>query len=115
MATRVSLANVARIAVGIVAIVWALLGLGDALAAGMGRVIDLAVIAAVIVNCLLVVAGSFALIRFRFWYAALITATLLVTVDRVLGIIGTGDWWLGLSSVAMLLAIVGISAVARDA
>jgi hypothetical protein len=115
MATRISLANVARIAVGVVAAVWALLGLGDALAAGMGRSIDRAAVAAIIVNSLLIGAGFSAFVRFRFWYAALITATLLVTLDRIFSVFGTGDWWLGLSSIAMMLAVLGISAVARSA
>jgi hypothetical protein len=114
MATRVSLANVARIAVGVVAIVWALLGLGDALAAGMGRAVDVTVIAAVIANGLLIVAALLTFVRFRFWYPTLIVCTVLVTIDRLLGVAGAGDWWLGLNSLAMLLAVVGISMVGRD-
>jgi hypothetical protein len=114
MATRVSLANVARIAVGVVAIVWALLGIGDALAAGMGRAMDAAAVAAVIVNGLLVVTALLTFVRFRFWYPLLIVCTVFVTIDRLLGVAAAGDWWLGLSSVAMLLAVVGISMVARD-
>jgi hypothetical protein len=113
MATRVSLANIARIAVGVVAIVWALLGIGDALAAGMGRVVDVAVVAAVIVNGLLIVAALLTFMRFRFWYPTLIVCTVLVTIDRLLGVVSAGDWWLGLNSVAMLIAVVGISMVAR--
>jgi hypothetical protein len=114
MATRVSVANVARIAVGAVAIIWALLGLGDALAAWMGRGVDLAVAAAVITNGLLIVAAFLTFARARLWFATMIVTTALVTVDRILAILGTGDWWLGLSSIAMFIAVCGISAVARD-
>lgn len=113
MATRVSIANVARFSVGTVAIVWALLGLGDALAAGMGRGVDGAVVAAVIVNAALILSGFLAFARLRFWRVAMIVCTVAVTVDRVVGILGTGDWWLALSSIAMLAAIIGISAIAR--
>jgi len=115
MATRVSIANVARFSVGIVAIVWALLGLGDALAAGMGRGVDGAVVAAVIVNAALILSGFSAFARLRFWRSAMIVSTVAVAADRVVGILGTGDWWLVLSSVAMLAAVIGISAVARGA
>jgi hypothetical protein len=115
MATRVSLANVARISVGVIAMAWALLGLGDALAAGMGRSVDFGVIAAVIANGLLIAAAISVFFRFHYWYAALVAATVVVTADRLLTVVGTADWWLGLSSVAMLLAVLGISAVARKA
>ena len=113
MATRVSLANVARVAVGIVAMAWALLGLGDALAAGMGRSLDVSVIAAVIVNGLLIAAAASVFVRYRYWYAALVVSTVLVTADRLLQVVSSGDWWLGLSSVAMLFAVLGIAWVGR--
>lgn len=115
MATRVSLANIARFSVGVVAIVWALLGLGDALAAGMGRGIDVSVGVAVVVNGALIVSALFAFARTRFWRVAIVASTIAVTADRVVGILGTGDWWLVLSSVAMLVAVVGISSVGRGA
>jgi hypothetical protein len=114
MATPVSLANVARVAVGIVTLVWALLGLGNALAAGMGRTVDLTVVAGVIVNCLLLAAAVLAFARGRYWYASIIAATVLVTIDRLLGAFGSGDWWLGLTNVAMLLAVFGIATVGRE-
>jgi hypothetical protein len=114
MATRVTLANVARVSAGVVAIVWALFGLGDALAAGLGRGLDPSEIVAVAVNAALIAAAVLAFVRVRFWQAAIIITTLAVTADRIVGILGTGDWWLVLSSVAMFLAIVGICAVARN-
>jgi hypothetical protein len=114
MATRVYLANIARVSVGVVAIVWALLGLADALAAGLGRGFDPSEIVAVAVNALLIAAAVLAFARARFWHAAIIVSTLGVTVDRIVGVLGTGDWWVMLSSAAMLCAIVGISAVARN-
>lgn len=113
MATPVSLANVARVSVGVVAIVWALFGLGDALAAGLGRGLDPTEIVAVAVNVALIAAAALAFVRVRFWHVAIIVSTLAVTADRIVGILGTGDWWLMLSSVAMFFAIVGICAVAR--
>jgi hypothetical protein len=115
MATRVSLANIARFSVGILAIVWALLGLGDALAAGMGRGFDMTVVAAVMVNGALIVAALFAFARARFWRAAIVVSTTAVTADRVVSVLGTGDWWLALSSVAMLAAVIGISSIGRSA
>ena len=113
MATRVTLANVARVSAGVVAIVWALFGLGDALAAGLGRGLDPSEIVAVAVNAALIAAAVLAFFRARFWHAAMILAMLAVTADRIVGILGTGDWWLVFASVAMLFAIIGICAVAR--
>ncbi len=114
MATPVSLANVARVSVGIVAIVWALLGLGDALAAGLGRGLDAPEIVAVAVNAALIAGAVLAFMRARFWHAAMIGAAVVVTADRIVGILGTGDSWLVLSSVAMLCAIAGITLVAKS-
>lgn len=113
MATRLSLAHISRVSVGIVAIVWALLGLGDALAAGMGRGADPAVVAALILNPLLIASAVLAFVKARFWRALMIAVTIAVTADRIVQILGTGDWWLAASSIAMLLAIIGISSVAK--
>src|SRR5579863_5220572 len=103
MATPVSLANVARIAAGVVAIVWALLGLGNALAAGTGRGFDASVIAAVVVNLALIVAAAFAFVRVRPWFVAMAVTAIAVTVDRLIGVVAAGDFWLGATSIAMLI------------
>ena len=79
----------------------------------MGRGADAIVVAAVIVNSLLIASAVLAFAKVRYWRAFMIAVTLGVTAVRIVQILGTGDWWLAASSVAMLVAIAGISSVAR--
>jgi hypothetical protein len=113
MATRISLATIARVCAGLVAAVWALLGLGSALAAGTGHGFDAFVAIAVAVNLALALSAVFAFTNMRNWRAAMILSLVAVTVERIIYILGSGDLWLAVSSVAMLVAVVGIVLVAQ--
>lgn len=113
MATPISIANVARVSVGVVATIWALLGLGDALAAATAHGVDALVAAALGANAALIAGAAMAFANLRNWRAVVVGATVAVTAERILYILGTGDYLVALSSVVMLAAVIGISAVAR--
>jgi hypothetical protein len=113
MATPISIANIARVSVGVVTTLWALLGLGDGFAAATGHGIDALVIAAIAVNLALIAAAFMAFSNAPRWRAMLITAMVLVTTDRIVYVLGTGDYLLAASSVVMLIAVAGICLVAR--
>jgi hypothetical protein len=114
MATPISIANIARVSVGVVSMIWALLGLGDAFAAAMGHGIDALVAAALAVNLALVLGAVMAFASASRWRAVVIGAMALVTAERLVYVLGTGDYLLALSSVVMLAAVIGICAVARS-
>jgi hypothetical protein len=115
MATPISIANIARIAVGVVATIWALMGLGDALAAATAHGVDVFVAAALAVNTALIGGAVMAFANITNWRIVTVVAMSAVTVDRVLYVLGTGDYLLAISSVVMLAAVIGIAAVARRA
>jgi hypothetical protein len=115
MATPISIANIARVAVGFVATIWAILGLGDALAAGSAHGVDALVAAAFVVNAALVGGAVMAFANITGWRIVLIVAMVAVTGDRLLYVVGTGDYLLATISVVMLAAVVSIAAVARRA
>ena len=114
MATPISIANVARVAVGVVATLWALLGLGDALAAATAHGVDAFVMAAIGVNAALLGGAVMAFAGVGAWRAIVIASMAAVTIDRVISVLGTGDYLLIASSVAMFVAVLGIAAVARS-
>ena len=115
MATPISIANIARIAVGIVATIWAILGLGDALAAGSAHGVDVLVAMALVVNAALLCGAVMAFANASGWRIVTIVAMGAVTADRILYVVGTGDYLLATISVVMLAAVVAIAAVARGA
>jgi len=113
MATRISIANIARVSVGVVAMVWAALGLGDALAAATARGLDAFVGVEIAANVALVGTALMAFVGSRRWRAANTLAMLAVTLVRLYSVLGTGDYLLGAASIAMLAAVIGIAAVAK--
>jgi hypothetical protein len=113
MATRISIANIARVSVGVVVTVWAALGLGDALAAATARGIDPFVALEIAVNAVLAGAAVMAFAGSRRWRAANMLAMVAVTLVRLYSVLGTGDYLLGAASIAMLAAVVGIAVVAK--
>jgi hypothetical protein len=115
MATPISIANIARVSVGVVSTIWALLGLGDAFAAATGHGFDGLVIAAIVVNLALVAGAVMTFANAPRWRTVVIAAMLAVTAERIVYVLGTGDSLLAVSSVVMLAAVIGISAVARTA
>ncbi len=115
MATPISIANIARVAAGAVATIWALLGLGDALAAVTAHGVDVLGAVAMALNAALLAGAAMAFGNLRRWRAVLIAAMAAVTADRMLYVLGTGDYWFAASSIAMLAAVIGIAAVARTA
>jgi len=115
MATPISIANIARVAVGFVATIWAILGLGDALAAGSAHGVDALVAVALVVNAALVCSAVMAFANITGWRIVMIVAMGAVTADRFLYVVGTGDYLLATISVVMLVAVVAIAAVARRA
>lgn len=114
MATPISIANIARAAVGVVTTIWALLGLGDAFAAATGHGIDALVAAAIAVNLALIAGAVMAFANAPRWRAVAIVAMAVVTAERIVYVLGTGDYLLALSSLVMLVAVIGICAVARS-
>ena len=115
MATPISIANSARVAVGFVATIWAILGLGDALAALSAHGVDALVSAALIVNAALICGAALAFANVTGWRVVMIVAMSAVTADRLLYVVGTGDYLLATISIVMLAAVVAIAAVARRA
>lgn len=114
MATKISIANIARVSVGVVAGIWALLGLANALATGWGHGVDALVTSAVVVNVMLIVTSVLAIANARAWRVTVVIAMVAVTVDRVLSAVGTGDGLGAFASVTMLLAVIGITGVSRS-
>jgi hypothetical protein len=114
MATRISLANVARASAGIVAALWALLGMLNAFAAASGRGFDPLVVVEIIVNAALLASAVLAFTNLRNWRPIMIGAVLLVTTQRIVDVLRSGEVWLALPSVAMLAAVVLITVVAKQ-
>lgn len=107
--------SIARYAAAIAAALWAMLGLGNAYATGLGRGVDAFVIFAVVVNVALIIAAGLAVVNAQRWRVALITAVGAVTVDRIVNVIGTSSNTLTiLSSVIVLAALVGITLMASQ-
>ena len=94
---------------------WALLGLGDALAAETAHGIDALVSAALVVNAALMAGAALALANARSWKVVVIAAMVAVTVHRIVYVWGTGDYLFAISSIIMLAAIIAIATVARSA
>jgi hypothetical protein len=108
MAKRVSLASLARYGAGAVSITWAVLGLADALAAGLGRGADAGIIVEAAVNVILMLAALLAVVGVRSWRPLVLGGATVVTADRLLTVAAAGDLWLGVSSIAMLVALAAI-------
>ncbi len=113
MAKRISLASIARVSAGAITIIWALLGLGNALAAVTGHGLDALIGIGAAVNIALIVSAILAFTNARAWRAVMIASMLAVTADRIVNILGADDYLLALSSVVMLIAVAGITMVAR--
>lgn len=112
MAIPISIANIARVAAGCVAMLWALIGIGDALAAVTARGLDTLLAAEIIAGCALAVGAATALTRRWRWRPLVIAAVAALTVVRLLSALGTADALLAGTSIAMFLAITLIVAVA---
>ncbi len=107
--------SIARYAAALAAALWAVLGLGNAYATGLGRGVDSFVILAVIVNVALIIAAALAFVNAHIWRIALIVEVAAVTLDRIINVIGTGANALTMaSSVIVLLALIGITLMARQ-
>lgn len=115
MATPIALYNIARFCAGAVALLWSLLGLGDALAALTTQHIDVLIAAALVVNTALAISAILAFVNARRWRPAMIGNIAAVTIVRILPAFPTHDYLSVAVSVAMLVAIVGIVAAARPA
>ncbi len=113
MATPISIANIARVAVGVVATLWAVLGLGDALAAATAHGLDVLVAVEIGTNAALLGGAVMAFANLRSWRAVVIASMAAVTLVRLYSVLGTNDYLLIVSCVAMLAAIIGIAAVAK--
>ena len=115
MSKKIPNPSIARYAAALAAALWAVLGLGNAYATGLGRGVDSFVILAVIVNVALIIAAALAFVNAHIWRVALIVAVAAVTLDRIINVIGTGANALTIaSSVIVLLALIGITLMARQ-
>ncbi len=115
MATPIALSNIARFCAGGVALIWALLGLGDALAALTTERIDVLIGAAIVANVALIIAAVYTFLNARRWRPAIVATMAVVTIVRIVPAVGTSDYLSVGVSVAMFAAIVGIVATARPA
>lgn len=113
MATPISIANIARVAAGVVTTLWALLGLGDALAAVTARAPDGLLAFAIAAHVALLAGAAMAFAGLRRWRPVVIVAMVAVTAYRFVSVLGTGDYLLAITAVAMLVAVLAIAAVAR--
>ena len=114
VAKKIPGASIARYAAAIVAAIWAMLGLGNAYATGLGRGVDIFVIVAVVVNVALIIAAARTFVNARAWRIALIGTVVLVTLDRLLNVIGTGAHLTALSSVIILIVLVAIVLMSHE-
>lgn len=112
MATPISIANIARVAAGVVAMLWAFVGIGDALAAVTARGLDAVLGAEIVAGIALVAGAAMALTRRRRWRPLVVVAAAALTLVRFLSVLGTAGALLAVSSLAMFLAIAVIVAVA---
>ena len=115
MATPISIANIARVAAGAIALVWALVALGDAVAALTARGPDALLAAELATGAALATGAVMSFGRRRWWRTVLVSAAAALTVVRLVSVLGTGDVLLVATSVAMLVAITGIAMVATPA
>jgi len=97
MATPISIANIARVAAGAIALLWALVALGDALAALTARGLDVLLAAEIATGAALATGAVMSFGRRRWWRPVLVIA---------------GDTLLVTTSVAMFAAIAAVAAVA---
>ena len=81
MSRKIPNPSIARFAAAIAAALWAMLGLGNAYATGLGRGVDAFVIVAVIANVALIIAAALAFVNAQRWRVALIVAASVVTAD----------------------------------
>ncbi|MBV8460242.1 MAG: hypothetical protein JO009_05070 [Candidatus Eremiobacteraeota bacterium] len=112
MATPISIANIARVAAGALALVWALVALGEALAALTARGVDVLLAAEIATAALLATGALMSFGRRRWWRFVLVIAAAALTVVRLVSVLGTGDTLLVATSVAMFVAIAVVAAVA---
>jgi hypothetical protein len=112
---RIPNPSIARFAAAIAAALWAMLGLGNAYATGLGRGVDAFVIVAVIANVALIIAAALAFVNAQRWRVALIVAASVVTADRILNVIGTSSNGLTIfSSAIVLVALVAMAQMANQ-
>jgi len=112
MATPISIANIARVAAGAIALLWALVALGDALAALTARGLDVLLAAEIATGAALATGAVMSFGRRRWWRPVLVIAAAALTVARLVSVLGTGDTLLVTTSVAMFAAIAAVAAVA---
>jgi hypothetical protein len=107
---KISNPSIARYGAGVGAAIWAMLGLGNAYATGLGRGVDVLVMTAVIVNVALIIAAALTFVNAALWRASLIAAMAVVIVNAI----GTSANSLTVvSSVIVLIALIGITVMAR--
>ncbi|MDQ6780831.1 MAG: hypothetical protein M3Z37_06735 [Candidatus Eremiobacteraeota bacterium] len=115
MSRKIPNPSIARYAAVVAAALWAVLGLANAYATGLGRGVDAFVIVAIVVNVALIIAAALTFVNASYWRIALIVALTIVTLDRILNVIGTGANGLTVvSSVFVLVALITISLMARQ-
>ena len=115
MAKKIPNPGIARYGAATGAAIWAVLGLGNAYATGLGRGVDAFVVAAVVVNVALIIAAALAFVNAPSWRVALFGAALVVTFDRVVNAVGTNASGLTIiSSVIIVLALGALILMARE-
>ena len=80
MATPISIANIARVAAGAIALLWALVALGDALAALTARGLDVLLAAEIATGAALATGAVMSFGRRRWWRPVLVIAAAALTV-----------------------------------
>ena len=112
MATPISIANIARVAAGAVAMLWALFGLADVIAGVAARGFDALLAVELGLDLVLAAGAIMALAKKSHWARVIIAAAAAVTIVRVLSVRGTNEPLFAVTSVVMFGAIVGIAFVA---
>ena len=86
---------------------WAAIGIATAIGAGLAEGLSFAAVSGIVVNALLAVAATLAAIHAPQWRWAILTAAVLVTIQKIGVVIGFG----GATDtiVAALLALVAIA------
>jgi hypothetical protein len=112
MATPISIANIARIAAGLISMLWAIIAIGDAFAALTARGGDATLVLEIVAGFALFVAAAMALGRRGKWRAWIVVAAAALTLVRLMSVLGAGDALLVTTSIAMFAAIAGTVAAA---
>ncbi|MDQ2817240.1 MAG: hypothetical protein M3T49_03395 [Candidatus Eremiobacteraeota bacterium] len=94
-----------RLAAGVLAALWAMLGLANAYTVGTTQAADSRVLLAVGSDFLLIVGASLAIVHARRWRALLLLTLLLATVDRVANALSTGA---GAAAIGVAIAALGL-------